>query len=177
MASVVMDDALPRPFDQEFLDDLPYDPGLLLFDELLEIDEELSRVRCKWRTSGREPITNAQRNHPLRHPAHVSGALMVHATGMLGFVHAYYLLGLRHRDGWIGYGTHMQRAVFRKLVPPVEVIIASCHSTRLRLGQSRHFVRYAFDLRHQGERCYQSEQSAMWLRVDEGAAQQSLELH
>ena len=29
---------------------------------------------------------------------------MVHLTGMLGFMHAYYVLGLRHADGWIGYG-------------------------------------------------------------------------
>jgi len=27
---------------------------------------------------------------------------MVHVTGMLGFAHAYFVLGLRHADGWIG---------------------------------------------------------------------------
>jgi hypothetical protein len=37
---------------------------------------------------------------------------------MLGFVHAYHVVGLRHRAGWIGYGTHLHSAVFRKLVEP-----------------------------------------------------------
>ncbi len=91
---------------------------------------------------------------------------MVHATGMLGFVHAYHLLGLRHHDGWIGYGTHIHRVVFRKLVQPGTPIIASCTATRTRKGKQRCFIRYAFEFRHEGDLCYEGEQSAMWLNVD-----------
>jgi hypothetical protein len=154
------------PFDQAFLDDLPYSPEVLLFDELLELDREGRLVRCRWPTRADDPITRAQRNHPLRHPAHVSGALMVHATGLLGFVHAYHVLDLRHREGWIGYGTHMDKVIFRKLVPPGEIIEATCRAVRARIGQTRHFVRYAFEFRHAGDVCYESEQSAMWIRTD-----------
>lgn len=161
---------IPGPFEQEFLDDMPYEPGLLSFDRLLEVDKEASKIRVSWKTRLDDPITAAQRNHPLRHPPHVSGALMVHATGMLGFVHAYYVLGLRHRDGWIGYGTHMKNAVFRKLVPPGETIECSGWAMRSRLGQVRHFVRYGFAFHHDGEICYESEQAAMWIRVDGDAA-------
>ena len=46
------------------------------------------------------PLTRAQRAHPVFHPRHVSGGLMVHMTGMVAFVHAYYVLDLRHADGW-----------------------------------------------------------------------------
>lgn len=152
-------------FDQAFLDDLPYDPEVLLFDRLLEVDRDKRLVRVRWPSSAEQPITRAQRNHPRYHPPHVSGALMVHATGILGFVHAYYVLDLRHRDGWIGYGTHMDGVVFRKLVPPGGIIEASCWATRARLGRERHFVRYAFEMRHEGDICYESEQSAIWMRV------------
>jgi len=156
------------PFDQAFLDDLPYDPEVLLMNELLEVDEAEKRVRCLWRTSPDLPLTRSQRTHPVRHPSHVAGAMMVHATGMLGFVHAYYLLGLRHHEGWVGYGTHIHKVVFRKLVPPGDDIECTCTAKRSRIGQVRHFMRYAFEFRHEGELCYESEQSAMWMKVAEG---------
>lgn len=159
----------PGPFDAEFLADLPYDPEVLLFDELLEVDRAASRVRCRMPTHAELPFTRSQRAHPVRHPRHVAGALMVHATGMLGFVHAYYVLDLRHHAGWVGYGTHVQRAAFRKLVPPGEPIFATCAAVRARLGADRHFVRYRFEFLHEGVRCYESEQTAVWLRVDADA--------
>ena len=93
---------------------------------------------------------------------------MVHATGMLGFVHAYYVLGLRHNEGWIGYGTHIHRLVFRKLVQPgPHAIDAKCTITKKRIGKARCFVRYSFELRHEGHLAYESDQSAMWIKVDE----------
>jgi hypothetical protein len=41
----------------------------------------------------------------------VSGGLILHLTGIAGIAHAYYVLGLRHRDGWIGD----QTAFFMKI--------------------------------------------------------------
>jgi 3-hydroxymyristoyl/3-hydroxydecanoyl-(acyl carrier protein) dehydratase len=155
----------PCGFEQAFLDDLPYDPSVLLFDRLLELDAEGARVTCRMPTDRPMPFTDRQRVHPTRHPRHVAGAVMVHATGMLGFVHAYYLLGLRHHEGWIGYGTHMHGAAFRKLVPPGTPIEASCVATKQRLGRARHVVRYHFEFLHEGELCYEGDQSAIWLRV------------
>jgi hypothetical protein len=162
---------LPLRFrdDAEFMADLPYDPSVLFLDELVEIDADEGRLRCRMPTDQPMPFVDAQRAHPLRHPRHVAGAVMVHATGMMGFVHAYYVLGLRHRDGWIGYGTHMQRVVFRKLVPPGTPIDALCTVTRKRLGKVRHMLWYSFEFRHEGDICYEGEQSAVWLLVD-GAA-------
>lgn len=159
---------LPLHFhdDPEFLADLPYDPEVLFFDQLLELDLEKSLIRCSMPTPEDLPLTRSQRAHPVRHPRHVAGAVMVHATGMLGFVHAYHVLGLRHRDGWIGYGTHIYKVAFRKLVPPGTPIEATCQATRTRLGKKRHVVRYRFELRHEGAVCYESEQAAVWMLVD-----------
>jgi hypothetical protein len=160
--------SLPHRFadDAAFLADLPYDPEVLFFDELLELDKERSLVRCRMPTSDALPITRSQRVHPVLHPRHVAGAVMVHATGMLGFVHAYHVLGLRHGAGWIGYGTHIHRVVFRKLVEPGAPIDATCRATRTRAGKQRYVVRYEFEFRHEGAVCYEGEQSAVWMRVD-----------
>jgi hypothetical protein len=153
----------PRRFEEEFLADLPYDPEVLLFDELLDVDPVNNIVRCRMPTDQPLPFTSSQRAHPVRHPSHVAGAVMVHATGMLGFIHAYYILGLRHAAGWVGYGTHIHRVVFRKLVPPGSPIEATCIATRSRIGQKRHFIRYAFEFRHEGDVCYEGDQSAVWM--------------
>jgi hypothetical protein len=161
------------PFDPSFLADLPYDPEVLLFDALLEVDREASRVRCRMPTTDGLPLTRNQRAHPLLHPRHVSGGLLVHATGMLGFVHAYHVMGLRHREGWVGYGTHIHSATFRKLVPPDSIIEATCTATKIRSGSSRHVVRYAFEFVHDGELCYQGDQTAMWMNVHAAGAKAS----
>ncbi|MCA9598610.1 MAG: hypothetical protein KC776_35105 [Myxococcales bacterium] len=157
----------PTPFDEEFLADLPYDPSVLLFDQILSIDPAEHRVRCRMPTDRPIPFTDQQRAHELRHPRHVAGAAMIHATGMLGFVHAYYVLGLRHREGWIGYGTHIHKGSFRKLVPPGTPMECELTAPKLRLGKERHFVRYAFAFTHEGERAYEGEQTAVWMKVSE----------
>lgn len=162
--------AVPLRFadDAAFLADLPYDPSVLFFDELTSIEGDGDVIHCRMPTEQPMPITSAQRHHPLRHPQHVAGAVMVHATGMLGFIHAYYVLGLRHNEGWIGYGTHIHRLVFRKLVQPgPHAIDAKCTITKKRIGKARCFVRYSFELRHEGHLAYESDQSAMWIKVDE----------
>lgn len=150
--------------DRDFIDDLPYAPEVLLFDELLEIDHERQLVRASMTPQLPLPLVSAQRVVPVRHPQHFSGGLMVHATGMIGFIHAYYVLGLRFRDGWVGYGTHIHRAVFRKIVPIGEPIEATCVVTRARQGSTRQFIRYELEFRHEGDRCYEGDQSAMWTR-------------
>jgi len=153
----------PHQFGETFLADLPYDPEVLFFDELTEIDAEKSQIVCRMPTDVELPLMSSQRVHPVRHPRHVAGAVMVHATGMLGFIHAYYLLGLRHHEGWVGYGTHVHRAAFRKLVQPGPPIVATCRATRVRKGTRRYVVRYVFEFCHEGEVCYEGEQSAVWM--------------
>lgn len=165
LLQVRYEEGMPQPFDEAFLADLPYDPEVLLFDEIVELNREENLVVCRMPTDRPLPFTVSQRAHPIRHPRHVAGGTLVHASGMLGFVHAYYLHGMRHADGWIGYGTHIYQVVFRKLVPPGEPIIASCKEVKARRGTTRHFVKYSFEFRHEGDICYQGEQSALWTKI------------
>ena len=140
-----------------------YEPEPCLLEEILEIDPDESLVRLTFGSDTGQPITSSQRVGP-DHPAHVAGALMIHLTGAAGFVHAYYVLGLRHRDGWVGFGTHIHRAVFRKLITPGESFEMTCKATRVRPGAKRYMVRYDIEVRSGGARCYQGDQSAAWMR-------------
>lgn len=154
------------PLDPDFVADCPYAPGGLLLDEILEIDPERQLVRARMQTHDDLPITREQRAHPTRHPRHVSGGLMVHMTGMIGFVHAYYVLGLKHPDGWIGYGGRIHDARFRALARPGEPLLLEGKATRVRRGDRSVFARYEFRFLQGETLVYTGEQSAMWTRVD-----------
>lgn len=156
------------PLDPAFVADCPYGPEGLLLDEILKIDVEGGLVLVRMPTHSDLPLTREQRNHPVRHPPHVSGGLMIHMTGMAGFAHAYYVLGLRHADGWIGYGARINSARFHALASPGEPIIIECKSTQTRRSAKSVLAKYAFRF-HQGERLvYEGDQTAMWMLV--GAA-------
>jgi hypothetical protein len=159
------------PIDPAFVADCPYGPGGLLLDEILEIDAANDRVVGRMPTFDELPLTREQRAHPLRHPRHVSGGLMVHMTGMIAFVHAYYLLGLRHADGWVGYGAKIHGARFRALAPPGEPMILECKAVQKRVTDSSVFARYAFTFTQGGKVVYEGDQSALWTRVAEAAAE------
>jgi hypothetical protein len=151
--------------DEDFLADCPYAPEAVLFDELLEVDRGHGRVLARMPTHDRLPLTALQRADPVRHPRHVSGALMVHLTGMLGFAHAYYVLDLRHADGWVGYGTHIHSARYCRLARIGPPLLLDCHGTQVRRIRGTLYVRYAFRFEQEAEVVYESEQGAVWTRV------------
>jgi hypothetical protein len=77
------------PLDPDFVADCPYGPGGLLLDDILSVDKERGHIVARMLTHDDLPLTREQRAHPVRHPHHVSGGLIVHMTGLIGFVHAY----------------------------------------------------------------------------------------
>jgi hypothetical protein len=155
--------------DPAFVEDCPYGPGGLLLSDILLVDRDAGRVICQMPTHAELPLTREQRAHPVKHPRHVSGGLMVHMTGMVGFVHAYYVLDLRHSDGWIGYGGRIHKASFKALAEPGEPIVIDCHTTRLRKGAAKVLARYEFVFRQRDKVVYEGDQTALWLLV--GAAE------
>lgn len=156
--------------EPEFLADCPYGPGGLLIDEVLEIRHADHFVAARMPTHDELPLTREQRAHPVRHPRHVSGGLMVHMTGMVAFVHAYYVLGLKHAEGWIGYGGRIYSAKFKALAKPGEPLRLECQATDMRRSDTRVFAKYSFKF-YQGETLvYEGEQAALWLKVDDDAA-------
>jgi hypothetical protein len=153
------------PLDPAFVADCPYGPGGLLLDEILEVDAEASLVRARMPTHDELPLTREQRAHAVRHPRHVSGGLMVHMTGMMGFAHAYYVLGLKHAEGWIGYGAKITEARFKALAKPGDPLILECKATQVRRMSAGVFARYAFRFTQNEALVYEGDQTAMWTRV------------
>jgi len=153
--------------DPDFVADCPYEPDALLFDAIVELDRDAGRLVARMPTHDRLPLTSLQRSHPTRHPRHVSGGLMVHATGMLGFAHAWYVLGLRHAEGWIGYGTHIHDARYGRLATVGPPLLLECRGTRVRKIRGSVYVRYAFRFTQENEAVYESEQGAVWHRVSD----------
>ena len=70
--------------DPAFLEECLYGPGAVFIDEILSVDRDAGVVRARMPTPPTLPLTSEQRGDPRLHPPHVSGALMVHATGILG---------------------------------------------------------------------------------------------
>ena len=153
------------PLAPDFVADCPYGPGGLLLDELLTVDRDAGRVVARMPTHDALPLTREQRAHPVKHPRHVSGGLMVHMTGMMGFVHAYYVLDLRHAQGWIGYGGRIHGARFKALARPGEPMELSCKTTQMRRGEKQILARYDFVFTQAGTVVYEGDQTALWQRV------------
>ena len=156
------------PLDPAFVEDCPYGPEALLLEEILEIDKEKGRVVARMPVHAELPITRHQKVHPVRHPRHMSGGLMVHMTGMMGFVHAYFVLGLRHHEGWIGYGAKIHEARFAALATPGTPLTLEANVVRSRRIKDNIMVRYRFEFRQGDTVVYEGEQTAMWLKPVEG---------
>ena len=166
-----MDDSISYPIgplEQAFIDDCFYGPEALLLDEILEINPEERRVRARMPTHQDLPITRHQRAHPIHHPAHVSGGLMMHMTGVIAFVHFYYLLGLRHRDGWIGYGVRANDVRFHALANVTHPLVLECQAERTPRIRSKFLVRYKFRFTQEEALVYEGSQTALWMRTSEG---------
>lgn len=151
--------------DPDFVADCPYGPDALLIDDIVTIDREASSIVATMQTREDLPLTRDQRAHPERHPRHVSGALMIHATGMMGFAHAYFILGLRHAEGWIGYGTHIHDGRFRKMATIGDAMELCCTATSVRRIRSAIVARYTFRFTQRGERIYDGDQTALFTQI------------
>ncbi len=151
--------------DPAFVADCPYGPGGLLIDEVLEVNVDQSMVKVRMPSHQGLPLTREQKNHPLLHPAHVSGGLMVHMTGMVGFVHAYYVLGLRHTEGWVGYGVRIHSARFHNLASMGEPLILKGWSTHARKGAEKILARYGFEFKQGEKLIYEGDQTALWTKL------------
>lgn len=153
------------PLPAEFVDDALYGPDGLLIDEVLLVDPTENLVRVRMPVHEGLPITSTQKVHAERHPRHVSGGLMVHMTGVVAFVHFYFVMGLRHRDGWTGYGVRMHEARFHALADMSAPLVLECRSTDRPRVRSRFLQRYQFRFTQGEKLVYEGDQTAIWMKV------------
>jgi len=155
------------PFDpasfQHFLDTFMYRESAFLIDEVLAVDEAEPAITAHLDTTRTLPFAREQRVGP-GHPAHVSGAEMVMATGSLGCLHAWFFHGCRWDEGWSGFGNRIHRADFKRLArigPPLRL---ESRELRSRVGVRRVVLRFEFLFSQAGELVYRGDQSAMFFR-------------
>lgn len=152
--------------DPAFVADAPYDAEGLMIDEILEVDPQESRVVARLPVGPDLPLTRSQRVHPVRHPIHVAAGVMVHLTGIMGYVHVYHLRGLRHAEGWAGYGVRIHNARFLNVAGvDAPLHLEATELSHRRVGW-RIFARYRYRFTQQGTVVYDSEQSALWFQAD-----------
>ncbi len=155
------------PLDPDLVADCPYGPGGLLIDEILHVDKAEGLVRVRMPTDRPLPITETQRTHPTRHPAHVSGGLMVHMTGIVGYMHGYHVMDLRHADGWVGYGIRIHDARFSAMGTLGPPMVLEGKAISVRKFREQLFVRYRFTFTQEDAVIYTSEQSAAWQQIQD----------
>lgn len=153
------------PLDPAFVADCPYGPEGVFIDEIVSVDREASRVVASMPTHADLPITRTQRVHPEKHPQHVSGGLMVHVSGIMGFAHAYHVLDLRHADGWSGFGTHVHSLRFKKLARIGPKLTLAAVASQVRKIGGAMVIRYQFKFEQDGEVVYEGDQTAMFSRL------------
>ncbi len=98
------------------------------------------------------------------HPAHVSAAELLMATGSLGCLHAWFIHGCRWNEGWVAFGSRIHRADFKALArlgPPLQL---ESRETRSRIGPGRLVLRLDFRFRQDGVLVYSGDQTAMFLK-------------
>lgn len=151
------------PIPPDFASESLYDPTQWYIHDVLELDPDANRVVALIDTTRLGPLVEAQRPWP-GHPPHLPGAVAIQVTGTLGNLHAVYCLGLRMTEGWVGYGTHVRNARFRRLATIGPPVIAAATCTRRRELRGTWFVDFTFRFEQEGEPVYESEQTAAWRR-------------
>jgi hypothetical protein len=158
---------IPGPVDpaelRRFCDSFMYREGAFLVDEVVAMDAEARAIEARLDTTRRLPFAEQQRIGPY-HPAHVSAAELLMATGSLGCMHAWFFHGCRWDEGWTGFGNRIHRADFRKLAligPPLRL---ESRETRARARARRVVLRFEFRFWQNDALVYFGDQTAMFVQ-------------
>ena len=152
------------PLPPDFASEAMYDESAWFVTDVT-FDDDAGAVVATCDTTKLGPLVRAQHVWP-NHPKHFPGAVAIQITGTLGQLWATYVRGLRATEGWVGFGTHLHQAKFRKLGeigPPVRCV-GTLISEREVWGTV--FTRFSFRFTQQGDEIFRSEQTAAWVRSD-----------
>jgi hypothetical protein len=153
------------PIPADFASESLYAPEWWCVHDVTRIDPEEHVVEAVIDTTRLGSLVEAQRPWP-GHPKHLPGAVAIQVTGTLGNLHAVYVLGLRATAGWVGFGTHVRNARFRRMATIGPPVAARLHVPKRRQMRGTWFVEYNFRFEQGGELVYESEQTAAWRREE-----------
>ncbi|MBK7951287.1 MAG: hypothetical protein IPK00_21635 [Deltaproteobacteria bacterium] len=148
---------------QRFVDTFLYAEEAFFVDELTRVDDATRSLEAVLETTRPFPLARSQRTSAL-HPAHVSAAELLMATGSLGCLHAFLFHGCRWDEGWAGFGNRIHRADFKRVARIGPPIALESRETRTRVGARRIMLRYEFRFLQSGEVVYLGDQSAIFVK-------------
>jgi 3-hydroxymyristoyl/3-hydroxydecanoyl-(acyl carrier protein) dehydratase len=76
------------------------------------------------------------------------------------------VLGLRHSEGWVGYGGAVHKARFKALAKPGSPLLLECKATQMRRTPKQVLARYDFRFTQEGVLVYEGDQTALWRKID-----------
>lgn len=157
----------PGPLDaaemKRFVETFLYREPAFLVDEVRVVDREARRIEAVLDTTRPLPFASQQRVD-VRHPAHVSAAEILMATGSLGCLAGWVFHGVRWDEGWSAFGNRVSRADWKSLAhlgPPLDL---ACQETRWRDGPRRIVMQATFTFSQEGRVVYLGDQTAMFLK-------------
>ena len=157
----------PGPLDagemRRFLDTFLYREPAFLVDEVVAVDREAHRIEALFDTLRPLPFSQEQRVDP-RHPAHVSAAEILMATGSLGCLSAWVFHGVRWDEGWSGFGNRIHRADFKSLARIGPPLCLRSRETQWRDGPRRVLIRWTFEFFQDEALVYTGDQTAMFFK-------------
>ena len=158
---------IPGPYEpaemRRFLDTFLYAEEAFMVDEVTRLDADERVVEGRMDTLRELPVSEYQRPSD-QHPAHVSAADLLQATGSLGCLHAWFFHGCRWDEGWVGFGNRIHRADFKQIAHRGPHLDLVSRETKTRVGTSRIVLRYEFEFFQEGRQVYFGDQTAMFFR-------------
>jgi len=158
---------IPGPHNPDqmrlFLDTFHYGEEAFLIDEIAKLDARRRAVQAYMDTNRYLPLAQYQRVRP-GHPSHVSGSEIIMATANLGCLHAWFFHGCRWDEGWVAFGSRIQRAEFKNLAlvgPPLEL---GSREVKSRIGPNRATIWFEYEFSQEGRLVYFGDQTATFLR-------------
>lgn len=157
----------PGPLDatemRRFVETFLYREPAFLIDEIVAADAGARRIEALLDTTRSLPFASEQRVDP-RHPAHVSAAETIMATGSLGCLSAWLFHGVRWDEGWSGFGNRIHRADFKSLARIGPPLVLTSRETLWRDGPRRVVIRWTFEFLQEGGLVYVGDQTAMFFK-------------
>lgn len=157
----------PGPIDpaemKRFLESFLYRESAFLVDTVRAVDAGQRRIEAALDTTRPLPFAEAQRVDA-NHPAHVSAAEIVMATGSLGCLSAWLFHGVRWDEGWSGFGNRIHRADWKSLARVGPELELASQETQWRDGPRRVLIRWTFTFSQAGKAVYVGDQTAMFFK-------------
>ena len=153
------------PLTDELLAHCPYAPDAVFIDEIVEMDKQAGRIVLRVPTRADMPLVCHQRVHPTRHPAHMAGGLLIHITGMAGYVFGHEILGLRGADGWVVFGGALHDVRFHSLAFIGPPLFFEGQSIEVRRHEHKVGVRFQSRFTQNEKLVYEGEQTAVFVNT------------